>query len=351
VPFALLSPGDRKEMESYLLWREESLLTNEESIFLAAAGDLRFTLLGLHQREREVAIFKRVNPVKVFWSFQDQVFREVLRRLEEALQPQEKFLDYLRHSGCRRQRQRYQNPTPENYFIAFADHAQEQLVELQNKLDLVHAVVKVQEAVTRELDTDRLVEILGAILVDTLHFQLGELLLFDEESKRLRQKALWSSMSSHRTPEGLAIHLEEDLELRVFRSGEPYELQRMPENPYVLNHKLITLLGIRDGLLLPLNDGDDSVGLLKLYYSEELQLSPERRQWLKDLARIMSVSLENAISHTRAFELATKDGLTNIPNRRYFEEQFYLELKRSRRTVKVCPCSCWMWTPSAIPSS
>jgi len=48
----------------------------------------------------------------------------------------------------------------------------------------------------------------------------------------------------------------------------------------------------------------------------------------------MSISLENAIEHTRAFQLATKDGLTNIYNRRYFEEQFYLELERVKRYRK-----------------
>jgi PleD family two-component response regulator len=46
----------------------------------------------------------------------------------------------------------------------------------------------------------------------------------------------------------------------------------------------------------------------------------------------MASAIQNAREHTRVFELATKDGLTNLHNRRYFEEQFYLELARSRRT-------------------
>ena len=295
---------------------------------------MRFSLLATWEKEQNLAIFQQGAPVQMFWSFRDTSFQRFLDLLVGNCEANSSFHHYQKMGLSQRRVQRHLNPTPEAYFINYVSRTENALSDLRNELDLVKAIVKVQDAVTRELDYERLIEILGGILLNTLKFQLGELLHCEQKNAPLVQKALWSSRRSYSTPEGLTIHLEQELEDRVLRDREVYHLTGMQTSPYVLNHRLVSLLGLQDALLIPLVLEQRHLGLLKLYYSDGLTLSQARQEWLLDLARIMSVSLDNAREHTHAFHLATKDGLTNIYNRRYFEEQFDMEMKRSRRYQK-----------------
>jgi len=330
----LLFPPDQREGDNSLVLNNPEFLAPEQFLFLAAGEDMRFSLLASRGKELELAIFQQGVPVHLYWSFRDTTFQHYLDLLIANTEANARFRRIQQMGLSKRRIPRNLNPTPEAYFLNYVSHTENSLVDLRNELDLVKAIVKVQDAVTRELDYERLIEILGGILLNTLKFQLGELLHCEQRNTPLMQKALWSSRHSYSTPEGLTIHLETDLEERVLRNREVYHLTDMPNSPYVMNHRLVSLLGLQDALLIPLELEKRHLGLLKLYYSDKLNLSQARKEWLLDLARIMSVSLDNAREHTHAFHLATKDGLTNIYNRRYFEEQFDMEMKRSRRYKK-----------------
>ncbi len=331
--FLLLSPGAEPQPRGLQLNESEFLLP-EQFLFLAAGEGMRFSLLATWEKEQNLAIFQQGIPVQLFWSFRDSTFQHIFDLLVTNTKANQDFIHFHKLGLSQRRASRHVNPTPEAYFLNYVSRTESNLVDIRNELDLVKAIVKVQDAVTRELDYERLIEILGGILLDTLKFQLGELLHAERTDSSLVQKALWSSRRSYSTPEGLTIHLESNLEERVLRNREVYHLSAMQTNPYVLNHRLVSLLGLQDALLIPLVLEKRRLGLLKLYYSDSLNLSPARQEWLLDLARIMSVSLDNAREHTHAFHLATKDGLTNIYNRRYFEEQFEQEMKRNRRYQK-----------------
>jgi len=74
------------------------------------------------------------------------------------------------------------------------------------------------------------------------------------------------------------------------------------------------------------------VGDLRVYSSAQYAFSPEDIELLGNLAVQASIALNNARLHQRVQELATTDGLTNLPNRRTFEERLDAELARARRS-------------------
>jgi diguanylate cyclase (GGDEF)-like protein len=315
-----LLPINRQLPSEYWHNVQSKLKLPEDFFFLFDDGQQCFSLVGHLVDRPGISVFQQKSSVKALWTFDPIVHARVLTRLDSSVTP-------------------LPDPPPDSmpirssFMPQLIKQFEQSHQETQQSLALITGIMQVQKAIARELDFERLLELIGDTLSRTFHFSLGELELYDSEEERLVHHVTWyadapgGSLSKH-----LQILLNVEEERILFQSGTPTVLERIQEHPIVLNHALVTVLGLRFAVFLPLMVDQEPIGLLKLYYGHWEAFTPARLAWFDELSRLMASAIQNAREHTRVFELATKDGLTNLHNRRYFEEQFYLELARSRRT-------------------
>ncbi len=297
--------------------------TSTAMLYLYDDGKDCFTLAGTLSDRPDISVFERKISVQALWSFERSVQQQLL---QEAAH----FTTLM--------------PAPVNNAVAptnldgffhgqLVSFLEESLLESGQTLHLITGILKVQKTIVRELDFERLLELIGSTLIETFRFELGELSLWNEDSATLEHQVTWNAAREEQhLNQNLLILLDQELEREFFDNGAPVVLDRLMKHPVILNHKLIEILGLRFAIFLPLIAGEDRIGMLKMYYTRSELISPARLAWLDELSQLLADAILNAREHTRAFELATKDSLTNLHNRRYFEEQFYIELERSKRT-------------------
>jgi diguanylate cyclase (GGDEF)-like protein len=294
-------------------------------VYLFDNGSDCFSLIGGVTRHPGFAVFQQKLPVDVVWSFERSFQEKVLTQLEKNCKSDLPYLPESREQG---------NLAGEfqGRLIKFLE---ENLMESKQTQGLIIGIMQVQKTISRELDFQRLLELVGETLIETFRFDLGELDLYNKNEDRLYHEVTWNAGSGDMSlSRNLQILIDLDEERSYFRNGTPMVLDKLQENDVILNHKLVEILGLNFAIFLPLQAGKEKVGLLKMYFGQNQLITRTRLAWYDELSNLLANSILNAKEHTRIFELATKDGLTNLHNRRYFEEQFYLELARSQRNGK-----------------
>lgn len=307
-------------------FREIETLRHGEAPLMAYLfddGAACFTLLGELVDRPGISVFQQKLPVRAIWSFD----RQLQTRLTEEVDP----AGVLR-AGLPLVTDETSS-LEERFHSRLIRFQEESLLETRQTLNLITGILRVQKTISRELDFERLLELIGDTLIETFRFDLGELDLYDPLTDRLYHQVTWNrSGPDLALSQNLQILLDVEREREIFEGGSPVVLDRIPKHPIVLNHKLVQILGLRFAIFLPLIASEERVGLLKLYYGHAEAISAARLSWLDELSKLLASSILNAREHTRVFELATKDVLTNLHNRRYFEEQFDLELARTKRS-------------------
>ncbi len=319
-----LLPANRHLPQAYYHALDRKLTDKSHSlIYLYDDGADCFSLAGTLADRPGISVFEQRLPVDAVWSFDRRVHaqlcKEVARLTKTKLPPLQERQQPVNLSG--------------RFHGRLIKHLEESLLETRQTLNLITGILRVQKTISSELDFERLLELIGDTLISTFRFDMGELDLYSSEERRLYHQVTWNASGQERSiSQNLQILLDLEQERELFVNGSPVVLDKLQSHSIILNHKLVEILGLRFSIFLPLISGDEKVGLLKMYYGQSEIISPARLTWLEELSRLLANAILNAREHTRVFELATKDGLTNLHNRRYFEEQFYLELARTERT-------------------
>jgi diguanylate cyclase (GGDEF)-like protein len=89
---------------------------------------------------------------------------------------------------------------------------------------------------------------------------------------------------------------------------------------------------VRSGLAVPITHGPREHGLLAVYSTREDAFGTEAVTTLEAVARRAGPAVTNAISYLEQTERAATDELTQLLNRRGYNETLYREMRRARRT-------------------
>ena len=89
--------------------------------------------------------------------------------------------------------------------------------------------------------------------------------------------------------------------------------------------------GIRSLLYLPLVNKGEVIGILILGSKKATAYSPEQTMLLEHLALQIAAPIENSRLFTKAAEVARIDGVTELFNRRHFDERMHEEIDRHSR--------------------
>ena len=104
-------------------------------------------------------------------------------------------------------------------------------------------------------------------------------------------------------------------------------------DPIVFTRKL-RLRGMKSLVVLPLIVQDNAVGTIVLASRRVAQFSKQVREMLGVISNQVAVSIENATMYKRMEEMATTDGLTELPNHRTFQARLSEMLARAERHSK-----------------
>lgn len=122
----------------------------------------------------------------------------------------------------------------------------------------------------------------------------------------------------------------------------------VPDSP-ILGTRILTkyewLIGFENdneyqsAALLPLKRGDEIIGIQLLLSKDPQRYSKnDGTTFLRKLAAMIAISIENCINRQRTLELGYQDGLTNAYNRRYFDERLKHEIDRCTRNKTDLVC-------------
>ena len=181
-------------------------------------------------------------------------------------------------------------------------------------------------------EPDMLYEAILDMSVHLAYAEKGSLMLLEENTSYLTIKA--AKGINKRLLSEIKIRVGEGIAGKVFREGVPLMVDDIERNEKVSLKKRPKY---RTGsfISIPLKIGKETIGVLNL--SDKITgevFSEEDLVLLRSFASYASIALERTMYYSLAGQLrglSITDFLTDLFNRRYFEERFFEELQRSER--------------------
>lgn len=185
------------------------------------------------------------------------------------------------------------------------------------------------QRIVSTLDLAELFQILDHLLGDQLGFQEFALLLRDEGADEVVVQIARGFADTGRV-RGMSFRADEGLTGHVMKTAEACYIPDTSREPRYLYYK-----GEKreDGsfLSVPFLFKNKVVGILNFTRPGVDSFSSQEIQFLKTIAGEMAIAVANARLYSRTRDLAIRDELTGLYNRRHFQSVFPLEIKRSRR--------------------
>jgi len=187
----------------------------------------------------------------------------------------------------------------------------------------LQAINAIAQQTTAVLDIQQLLSKVCSLVQEAFHVDQVSVLLKDEDELVLRAQ---HGKLTPRLEEGGRLPLNDGLG-KTLGTG-----QTLIENSVNANQGCPTLCAeTRSRMCIPLVSFGQTFGVLALDSAESDAFNPSELQPLESVADICATAIQNAHYVERVKQLAYRDGLTGIFNRRFFELRMTEELERARR--------------------
>ena len=225
---------------------------------------------------------------------------------------------------------------------AFKIETERQLIMAQEELKYKEALEEKNRAlfllyefsqqVSMTLELDELYNVVENFIGDRLGFREFAFLVYEEENQSLVVRVARGFADQARV-RGMSFRAGEGITGRVLSKGE---LVYLPDTRQDLEYLYYKGEKREDGsfLSIPLIFKKKVVGVLNMTRPGVDQFSEEEIRFLNTLAVGLAIALVNANLYSRTKELSVRDELTQLYNRRHFQEVLPLEIKRAQRFKK-----------------
>lgn len=195
----------------------------------------------------------------------------------------------------------------------------------------LQVVAEVQNAVCWELDQGKLNAALAKSLKAAVGYDFLEVQLVKMSHRKLGTIATFQRNETSYGGALLTMIVRPEVQKDILKHRKPLIIQGQSAGATMMNARLMALMGLRSGVIVPLVNQRRPLGILKLFsrYDDYYPVSDLGR-W-EEIGRIIAKSQENANLHSVMRRMATVDGLTNVFNHRFFAEQMEREFKRAYR--------------------
>lgn len=201
--------------------------------------------------------------------------------------------------------------------------------DLEARLKELSLLHDFSHEISTSLEMEDLCHMVENFLGDKLSFEEFAFLNYEEDAERLVVVAA-SGFSDDSRIRGMSFKMGEGISGQVLQKGKMIYL---PDTG--LNRDFMYYKGEKRGdgsfLSLPLTFRSRVVGVLNLFRAGKDRFSEARIQFFNTLAGELAIVLMNAKLYSRTKELSVRDELTQLYNRRHFQETLPLEIKRAQR--------------------
>lgn len=204
-------------------------------------------------------------------------------------------------------------------------------VESDRERNYFRLVNQIQEAVGWELDTGKLFESIAQSLKKEIGYDYLEIQVLEPKVKDFEVTAVHHRNDTNYGGQLLTVILRPEVRKNILKGRKPVLMNKENAADMLMNPKLMQYMSFTGGVIVPLTDKKRTNGLLKLFTQSENFFTEDDLKLMKHIGSILSKSILNVKSHSVMRRMATVDGLTNLYNRRFFNEQLMREFKRSRR--------------------
>jgi diguanylate cyclase (GGDEF)-like protein len=118
----------------------------------------------------------------------------------------------------------------------------------------------------------------------------------------------------------------------VLRTQRPVQVRASNPRDDARERALIEALGFRSLLMLALVARGETIGLMEIADVNDRAFTPQDVEFCQAVCDVVATSLHNAMLYERARELALRDQLTGLRNRRFFDDQLEQALARADRS-------------------
>jgi diguanylate cyclase (GGDEF)-like protein/putative nucleotidyltransferase with HDIG domain len=198
-----------------------------------------------------------------------------------------------------------------------------------------YGLYEIARGMTRSLDLSESLGPLSETLARLVHHRHLILFLVDRERRTLRARyvtgrdAAALSRLEVRFGEGTSGSAAQQRKPVI--SGPGDEAAEMIRHDFDLLIASGTVEPTPNGLAVPLLDGEQIMGALALYDTEDRPYAPADARTLTVVARHLAEAVRNAVLYERTHESAMTDPLTRLPNARFLFGSFDREMARAEK--------------------
>lgn len=193
---------------------------------------------------------------------------------------------------------------------------------MQDHLVVMTTLHRISQIISSSLDIDRLFQTVLQLLKDTFGYSHVSIYLLEEDVLKLRALIGY--------PDELAImeiRIAQGIIGRTARTGHPQLIHDVNRDPDYLR----VSSDIESEICIPLLKENKVMGVINVEAARGQPLTARDADMLNALAGPVAIAIENAQLHAEAKSLARIDGLTQLLNRRTFDQVFEAELARAAR--------------------
>ena len=118
----------------------------------------------------------------------------------------------------------------------------------------------------------------------------------------------------------------------VLRTQQPVQVRASNPRDDACERALIERLGFKSLLMLALVARGETIGMMEIADVNDRPFTPQDVEFCQAVCDVVATSLHNAMLYEQARELALRDQLTGLHNRRFFDDQLQQALARSDRS-------------------
>jgi diguanylate cyclase (GGDEF)-like protein len=118
----------------------------------------------------------------------------------------------------------------------------------------------------------------------------------------------------------------------VLVTRRPLQIQATRPDHDVAERRLLVQRGLGSLLMLPLAHGGETIGLMEVVDVEERVFAADDVEFCQALCDVLAPALHNATLYARMRDMALRDQLTHLYNRRHFESELAAAIARALRS-------------------
>ena len=188
-----------------------------------------------------------------------------------------------------------------------------------------YTLQQISQAISSILDIGELLKYLNDIIIGVMGVNYSTIILFDEKSGRLKVQA--TNIVNLGDLATLSDNINNSTLSKVMDNGQ-YFLEN-----YVNQHLYPFTQGreVNSLICVPLNTKSRKYGLVLVEHKLCCAFDDENVRLLDIISQQVGIAIENADLYQKMQELATKDGLTGIYNRQYFQQRLESEFYNAQK--------------------